>query len=74
MGAGRGAHGGAGDGVRMSQVQVRWILGDGEEREEHWPSVERFRAWAQAEGLHASFTAYAEDEDGEWAVVAAGRV
>lgn len=58
----------------MSQVQVRWVLADGEEREELWPSVERFRAWAKAEGLRATFTAYASDDDGEWAVVATGRV
>lgn len=57
----------------MAAVLIRWILADGEEREERWPSVERFRTWATAEGLRATFTVYAED-DGDWVIVDQGRV
>lgn len=55
------------------EVLVRWLSRDGEEREERWASLERFRAWAAAEGGAGEFTAYAEDDDGEWVVVAKGR-
>ena len=57
----------------MAEVLIRWILADGEEREERWPSVERFRTWAKAEGLRVTFTAYEED-DGEWVIADQGRV
>lgn len=58
----------------MADLLVEYRLASGEERSERWPSVERFRAWAQAEGLHLAWTAYREDEDGEWAVEARGRL
>ncbi len=58
----------------MADVRIAWITAAGEEREESWPNVERFRLWAAAEGLRLEFTAYAEDEDGEWVVVGKGRV
>jgi hypothetical protein len=54
-------------------VRIAFTSADGEEREEEWSSVERFRSWAVAERLDLSFTAYEED-DGEWVVVAKGRV
>jgi hypothetical protein len=55
-------------------VRIAITTGDGEERDEDWPSVERFRSWAAAEGLTLDFVAYEEDADGEWVVVAKGRV
>lgn len=55
-------------------VRVAFTSSDGEEHEEEWPSIERFRLWAVAEGLELAFTAYEADEDGEWVVVAKGRV
>ena len=58
---------------RMS-VMIAFTSADGEEREEEWPSVERFRLWAIAERLACTFTAYESDDDGEWVVVDKGRV
>ena len=55
-------------------VRIAFTSADGEEREEDWPSVERFRSWAVAERLELNFTAYEADEDDEWVVVAKGRV
>lgn len=55
-------------------VRVAFTSSDGEEHEEEWPSIERFRSWAVAERLEVNFTAYQEDDDGEWVVVAKGRV
>jgi len=55
-------------------VRISFTTSDGECRDEDWPSVERFRSWAVAEELSLSFTAYAEDSDGEWLVIAKGRV
>ncbi len=52
---------------------IAFTSADGEEREEEWPSIERFRLWAIAERLACSFTAY-EDDDGEWVVVEKGRI
>lgn len=53
---------------------ICWISPDGEEREERWPSPDRFRAWAAANGVRATYTAYREDEDGDWVVVDKGRL
>jgi hypothetical protein len=47
---------------------------DGEEREEHWESVEAFRNWAISHQQSYVFTAYRADEDGEWLVVDKGRI
>jgi hypothetical protein len=58
----------------MPDVRISWISRDGEEREETWPSVERFRVWALGEGLRCTWRAYSEDEDGEWMVIDEGRV
>jgi hypothetical protein len=58
----------------VSEVLITWATADGEEREERWPTVERFRSWAQAQGHAVRYTAYAEDEDGDWAVVDKGRL
>ena len=54
-------------------MRIAWISADGEEREETWSSLERFRTWALAEGLHCSWRAYEKDDD-EWLLVAEGRV
>jgi hypothetical protein len=58
----------------MPAVQVSYTSADGEEREETWPSVESFRAWAVIQGMAFTYTAYAEDDDGEWVVIDRGRV
>jgi hypothetical protein len=55
-------------------VRIAFTTADGEEREEEWASVERFRSWAVAERLDLSFTAYEADADDEWVVVVKGRV
>lgn len=55
-------------------VRIAFTTADGEDREEEWASVERFRSWAVGERLDLSFTAYEADDDGEWVVVAKGRV
>lgn len=55
-------------------IRIAFTSADGEEREEEWPSVERFRSWAVSERLEVNFTAYQEDADGEWIIVAKGRV
>lgn len=54
-------------------LRITFITADGDEGEETWPSVERFRSWAISEELELTFTAYEEDGD-EWVVVAKGRV
>lgn len=54
-------------------VMISFLSADGEEREERWPSVERFRTWAAAERMHGTWRAYSEDDDGEWVQVAEGR-
>ena len=61
----------------MPDVLISWRTADGEEREERWPSVERFRLWARAQGLHCSWTAYCQppetdDEEEEWVVIDLG--
>ena len=53
---------------------IAFTTADGEEREERWASVEAFRNWAVAQEANCAFTAYREDEDGEWEVVEKGRV
>jgi hypothetical protein len=58
----------------MPAILVCWTTADGEEREEQWPSLERFRAWAQAEGVTCAWRAYAEAEDGEWELTDEGRI
>jgi len=58
----------------MSVVLIVWNSADGEEREERWPSVERFRLWAQTQDQRATYTAYQEDDDGDWLVIDRGRV
>lgn len=54
------------------QVLISYWTAAGEEREESWPSVERFRAWALGEGLHCAWRAYVADPDGEWELVDEG--
>jgi hypothetical protein len=58
----------------MPAVNITFTSADGEEREESWPSVERFRAWAQVQGTAYSYTAYAEDDDGEWVLIDRGQI
>lgn len=58
----------------MADLLIDYRLATGEERSERWPSIERFRAWAQAESLTLAWTAYQEDDEGEWAVVDRGRI
>ena len=53
---------------------IRFSSADGEEREERWDSLEAFRNWAIAHGAAYAFTAYREDQDGEWEVVDKGRI
>lgn len=53
---------------------IHFATADGEEREERWPSVEAFRSWALAQARRYRFTAYEEDEDGEWVVVDQGEI
>jgi hypothetical protein len=55
-------------------VMIAFTSADGEEREERWESVERFRSWAVAERQVGTFTAYEQDEDGEWVVAGRGRI
>ena len=58
----------------MPHIRIAWISADGQECEEAWPSVERFRAWAQAEGLRCTWTAYRPDDEGELVVEDKGRI
>ncbi len=57
----------------VSELLIVYVA-DGEEREERWPSVASFRAWAMTSGLGLSYTAYAQDDDGEWVVTEKGRL
>ncbi|MBA2481412.1 MAG: hypothetical protein H0V44_12180 [Planctomycetes bacterium] len=52
---------------------IHFVSADGEEREERWASLESFRSWALTQGTTYRYTAYREDEDGEWEVVEKGR-
>jgi hypothetical protein len=58
----------------VMRIRIVFTTTDGEEHEEQWSSVERFRSWAVAEGQELEFTAYEENDDGEWALVSRGRV
>jgi hypothetical protein len=58
----------------MPGLVIEYRLSSGEERSEDWPSVERFRAWAQAEGLRCTWTAYRPDDEGELVVEDKGRI
>ncbi|MEK7414398.1 MAG: hypothetical protein AAB263_13880 [Planctomycetota bacterium] len=60
------------DGVMT--VMIAWTTSDGEEREERWPSIERFRAWALAERLRCSYRAFTAADDGEWELVDEGEI
>jgi hypothetical protein len=55
----------------MADILIRFTI-DGEEREERWPSIASFRAWALVNQLKLAYTAYEEDEDGEWVVIEKG--
>ncbi len=54
-------------------VMISFTTPDGEEREEHWPSVAAFLAWARVQRASYPFTVYEQDEDGDWAVIEKGR-
>jgi len=64
----------------MPDVMISWRTSDGEERDERWPSVERFRLWALGQGLRCTWTAYCQppgsgdEDDDEWVVVDFGQV
>lgn len=53
---------------------IVYTTADGEEREERWPSVEAFRAWARVQTAAMTYSAYRADEDGEWVVIDQGRL
>ena len=61
----------------MPDVLITWRSSDGEEREERWPSVERFRLWARANSLRCAWTAYClpqgEEDDEEWVLLDRGQ-
>ena len=57
----------------MAELLIAWTTADGEEHEERWASVERFLVWARSEGLRAAWSAYRQDEDGEWLLDGSGR-
>ena len=61
----------------MAEVLISYRTADGEEREERWPSVERFRLWARTQGLHCAWTAYCQrpddEDDDEWVVIDLGQ-
>ncbi len=56
------------------EVMIAWRTGDGEERDERWPSLDRFLAWARADAVRCTWTCYEPDEDGEWVLIARGRI
>ncbi len=63
----------------MAEVLISWRTADGEEREERWPNVERFRLWIKAQGLPCTWTAYCQPElpdedDEEWVILDQGTV
>lgn len=60
--------------VAVADVHITFVLPNGEEREERWPTIAAFRAWAVTHDQRLSYTAYRQDEDGEWVVVEKGRV
>jgi hypothetical protein len=62
------------DPAAMPGCRIAWTTPDGEEREEAWPSVAAFLAWAAGEGRRLAWRAYAEAEDGEWELVDEGKV
>lgn len=55
-------------------LRIVWTGDDGGEHEEEWPSLERFRTWALAERIRCSWSAYELAPDGEWELVAEGRL
>ncbi len=50
------------------------VTADGEEREERWPTLEAFRTWAAAERMRGTWSAFREDDDGEWVLEDRGRL
>jgi hypothetical protein len=51
---------------------ISFTTTSGEERDEHWPSVDAFRNWALGCGLRGIYRVYEEDEDGDWIPVLSG--
>ena len=58
----------------MSNVLIVWTSAAGEEHEERWPSVERFRVWAAVQDQCIIYSAYAKDDDGDFAIIDKGRL
>lgn len=67
----------------MAEVLISWRTAAGEEHDERWPSVERFRLWALAQGLRCTWTAYCQppsavddrahdEDDDEWVIIDLG--
>lgn len=53
-------------------VLIAFASDQGEEREERWPSVAAFRAWALGQDGRYRYRAYVADEDGEWVPIEDG--
>lgn len=58
----------------VADVLITFTLPNGEEREERWASIAAFRGWATTCNQRLSYTAFEQDDDGEWVVVEKGRV
>ena len=58
----------------VTEVLITFVLPNGEEREERWPSIAAFRAWALTRNQRLSYTTYEQDEDGEWLVTEKGQL
>ena len=58
----------------VPDILITFITPNGEEREERWPTIAAFRAWAVTRDQRLNYTAFAEDEDGEWVVIEKGHV
>ncbi|NRA36650.1 MAG: hypothetical protein HRU15_00785 [Planctomycetes bacterium] len=55
-------------------VMIHFCSEDGEELEEQWPSPDAFYSWAITEQIRGTYTAYEEDEDGDWVRILSQRI
>jgi|GEM_PF-2486635 len=58
----------------MPALRIVYLLPNGEEHEEEWPSVSAFRAWAEKRHQRLQYSAFTQDSDGEWVLHEKGRV
>ena len=58
----------------MTVVLVVYLLPNGEEHEEQWPSLPAFCAWAANRQQRLRYSAFTQDEDGEWVLSEKGRI